>query len=371
MAKGDFYIGLMSGTSMDAVDTALVQFDNNTPHLIAYDQFSIDSHIKDAVREININSSLGEITKYDSILGTLFAESVLKILEIAELQSESIAAIGSHGQTILHLPDDAYPRTLQIGDPNIIAAKTGITTIADFRRMDIAAGGQGAPLAPAFHNRVFRKQGTNRLILNLGGIANITLLPGDLTAEISGFDTGPGNGLLDDWNKLHNGTDMDKDGQWAASGELNQSLLSAMLEDPYFKLPPAKSTGRDYFNLNWLENCLSSEPNALPTKDVQATLLSLTVESIATTVQTHAAETSEIYVCGGGAHNALLMQRLKEKLPGQRIDTTNELGLNPDAVEAVTFAWLAKQTLNKQPGNQPSVTGASTKTLLGGVYQAE
>ena len=376
MPKGDLYIGLMSGTSMDAVDTALVQFENDKPNLIAYQQFPIEDTVRTAVRAINANSTLAEITKYDAILGNLFAESAQKILKDATIEGTTItateiAAIGSHGQTVLHLPDDAYPRSVQIGDPNIIAAKTGITTIADFRRMDIAAGGQGAPLAPAFHNRVFRKQGTNRLILNLGGIANITLLPGDLTAEISGFDTGPGNGLLDDWNKLHNGTDMDKDGQWAASGELNQSLLSAMLEDPYFKLPPAKSTGRDYFNLNWLENCLSSEPNALPTEDVQATLLSLTVESIATTVQTHAAETSEIYVCGGGAHNALMMQQLKEKLPKQKIETTQVLDLNPDAVEAVTFAWLAKQTLNKQTGNQPSVTGASTKTLLGGVYQAE
>ena len=365
---------------MDAVDTALVQFENDKPNLIAYEQFPIEDAVRSAVRAINANSTLAEITKYDAILGQLFSESVQKILEAAAIEGKTtegttitateIAAIGSHGQTVLHLPDDTYPRSLQIGDPNIIAAKTGITTIADFRRMDIAAGGQGAPLAPAFHNKVFRKQGTNRLILNLGGIANITLLPGDLAAEISGFDTGPGNGLLDDWNKLHNGTDMDKDGQWAASGEINQNLLSAMLEDTYFKLPPAKSTGRDYFNLDWLENCLSSKPNALPTKDVQATLLSLTVESIATAVQAHAAETSEIYVCGGGARNALMMQCLKEKLPGQKIDTTNALSLNPDAVEAVTFAWLAKQTLNKQPGNQPSVTAANAKTVLGGVYQS-
>ena len=370
MAKGDFYIGLMSGTSMDAVDTALVQFDNNTPHLIAYDQFSIDSHIKDAVREININSSLGEITKYDSILGTLLAESVLKILEIAELQSESIAAIGSHGQTILHLPDDAYPRTLQIGDPNIIAAKTGITTIADFRRMDVALGGQGAPLAPAFHNEVFRKQGVNRLILNVGGISNITSLPGDLTSDVSGFDTGPGNGLMDDWNQLHNHTAMDRDGLWAASGKMCESLIKAMLDDPYFRIPPAKSTGRDYFNLDWLNQCLSSLSGVLPNEDVQATLIHLTVQSIADAVHAHAAQASEIYICGGGAHNPLLMKLLKEALPSHKIATTNSIGLDPDAVEAVTFAWLAKQTLCKQAGNAPSVTGARSTKILGGVYQA-
>lgn len=368
MPKGDLYIGLMSGTSMDAIDTALVRFDQNTPELIAYKQFPIDSSIRDAVRDLNGDSSLNDVTKYDSILGNLFADAVQKILMVAKVEPQDVAAAGNHGQTILHLPDDPNPRTLQIGDPNLIAAKTGITTIADFRRMDIAFGGQGAPLAPAFHNEVFREQGVNRVILNLGGIANITLLPGDLDTDISGFDTGPGNGLMDDWNQFHNNTPMDKDGAWASSGTVDQSLLSTMLDDAYFSISPAKSTGRDYFNLDWLYQHLSIESNSLPPEHTQATLLELTATSIADAINTYASETTEIYVCGGGAHNPALMQKLKSKLPNQTIETTDVLGVNPDAVEAVTFAWLARQTLKNQPGNQMSVTGANTPAILGGVY---
>jgi anhydro-N-acetylmuramic acid kinase len=361
----------MSGTSMDAIDVALVQIENEKLVLRQYRQFPIRDELRNSVRRLSVTSSIGEISRLDCLLGQLFADSVLNLLEEAGVNSGEIAGIGSHGQTVLHLPDDDPPRTVQIGDANIIAFRTGITTVADFRRMDIAAGGQGAPLAPAFHAFQFSSDKTNRVILNLGGMANITVLPGGKTTMVTGFDTGPGNALLDDWAQQHLDQPFDRNGVWADSGKVNEALLKLMMEDPYFKILPPKSTGRDYFNLEWLNNLLLlSGLDVLPV-DVQATLLELTVNTISSAIKGHAGETGEILVCGGGVHNPVLMKSLADKLPGIQINSTAKYGLDPDCIEAVAFAWLAKCRLDKIPGNLPSVTGAGSPQILGAVYHVK
>ncbi|MEX2524031.1 MAG: anhydro-N-acetylmuramic acid kinase [Gammaproteobacteria bacterium] len=363
-------IGLMSGTSMDAIDTALVRFDEDSPDILEYRQYPIDDRIRHAVRALTSESNIKEISRLDAVLGKLFADAVLGIIDQAGLTPADIDVIGSHGQTVLHLPDAEQPRTLQIGDPDIIAFRTGITTVADFRRMDLAAGGQGAPLAPAFHNHYLRNPDKNRIILNIGGIANITLLPAEQSAPVRGFDTGPGNGLLDDWNFRHRRTSMDEDGTWAGSGNVDESLLKSLLEDPYFSLPPPKSSGRDYFNLAWLDAHLQTQGHTISAEGVQATLLQLSARTIADAVTEHAPETGEIYVCGGGVHNPLLMKTLSNHLPNLHIGSTRDVGIDPDAVEAVTFAWLARRRLEGKPGNLPSVTGAKKAVLLGAIYGA-
>lgn len=354
---------------MDAIDVALVRFDEQTFEIVDYEQYPIAGEIRAAVRNLSINSGIEEISRLDAVLGELFADAVLRILKKTVLESGAIFAIGSHGQTILHLPQTDPPRTLQIGDPNIIAWKTGITTVSDFRRMDMAAGGQGAPLAPAFHARYFRSDKNNRVILNIGGMANFTFIPADPEARVTGFDTGPGNGLLDDWNFKCNKTYMDKDSVWAASGTINASLLSELLNDPYFALPPPKSTGREYFNLAWLERKLQGLGKTISPENVQATLLSLTALSVANAIKSYTTQTKEIYTCGGGTHNPVLIRKLQEELPDIQIASTAKIGIDPDAVEAVTFAWLAQQRLEDKPGNLPSVTGASKPVILGAVYE--
>jgi len=269
----------------------------------------------------------------------------------------------------LHFPQANYPRTLQIGDPNIIAVNTGITTVADFRRSDIAAGGQGAPLASAFHAWRFRSTVTNRIVLNLGGMANITILPADITQPISGFDTGPGNALMDDWTQRHLHRDYDHNGEWATSGTCDHELLNLLLDETYFQLPSPKSTGRDDFNLAWLEQKLMRLNKLLPPENVQATLLELTARTISDAVFKSAASTQEILLCGGGTHNLALGQRLRQLLLNQLIVSTAQYGIHPDAVEAVTFAWLAKCRMDNCPANIPAVTGAKRLVMLGGVYQ--
>ena len=352
---------------MDAVDTALVRIETGSLEVVKYEQFSISDELRTEVRDLSSISSLDKVTRIDAVLGNLFADAALKIIEHAGIQKTDIRAIGSHGQTVLHYPDINPPRTLQIGDASIIAYHTGVTTVTDFRRMDMAAGGQGAPLAPALHAHYFRSTEADRVILNIGGIANITLLPSSPEAEITGFDTGPGNGLLDDWNRRHNNTDMDRDGVWAASGIPDQSLLEGLLSDPYFSKPPPKSTGRDYFNLHWLDGMLKAYITD-KTRDVQATLVQLTGRTISDAITSHAPLAREIYVCGGGMHNPVLMAALESYIPDKMITSTQTLGIDPDAVEAVTFAWLAHCRLNDIPGNLPSVTGAERPVILGAVY---
>ena len=360
----------MSGTSIDAIDAALVRIVEHGLELIQYQQTPISKKLQQTIRSINTKSTLSEISEIDVIMGNLFAEASLQVIESGDLAPEDIHAIGSHGQTILHLPDAKYPRTLQIGDANIIAYQTGITTVADFRRMDIAAGGEGAPLAPAFHQWLFQDEKNERVILNIGGMANITLLPADNKTAITGFDTGPGNALMDEWIQKHLDQDFDSDGIWASSGQCKQELLSLLSDEAYFKAAPPKSTGKDFFNLQWLEEKLSQLKTSIDANDVQATLLELSVRTISEAIKNHAPVCDEILVCGGGVHNKLVMQRLSDLQAGTEINSTEKVGLDPDAVEAVAFAWLAKRRMENQFGNLTSVTGADDQVMLGAIYNA-
>ena len=355
---------------MDAIDAALVRIVEHDLELIQYQQTPISKKLQQTIRSINTESTLSEISEIDVIMGNLFAEASLQVIESGDLAPEDIHAIGSHGQTILHLPDAKYPRTLQIGDANIIAYQTGITTVADFRRMDIAAGGEGAPLAPAFHQWLFQDENSERVILNIGGMANITLLPTDNKTAITGFDTGPGNALMDEWIQQHLDQDFDRDGIWANSGQCKQELLSLLSDEAYFKAAPPKSTGKDFFNLQWLENKLSQLKTSIDANDVQATLLELSVRTISEAIKNHAPVCDEILVCGGGVHNKLVMQRLSDLQAGTEINSTEKVGLDPDAVEAVAFAWLAKRRMENQFGNLTSVTGADDQVMLGAIYNA-
>ncbi|HIF50853.1 MAG TPA: anhydro-N-acetylmuramic acid kinase [Thiotrichaceae bacterium] len=361
-----YYIGLMSGTSMDAIDAALVEFDNKaSPKL--YREYPIDNALRHQVRLINEKSDLGHIADLDHKLGHLFAKAVNDLLKEANIAPEQVTAIGSHGQTILHKPNTTHKTSIQIADPNIICAETGITTVADFRRMDMAYGGQGAPLASAFHQYQFQQNGKYIVILNIGGIANITLLAND-GSNVIGFDTGPGNGLLDDWIQKNKNEEYDKDSLWASSGKENNELLELLLSDEYFSLAAPKSTGREYFNLQWLQVYLSKQNSEISPEDVQATLLKLSATTICNSIKEMANEYNEVLLCGGGAYNPALMKTIQNLLPQIKVSTTTDYGLTPDCIEAVTFAWLAKQRIENKPANLPSVTGANKEVLLGGVY---
>jgi anhydro-N-acetylmuramic acid kinase len=409
------YIGLMSGTSMDAVDAVLVNFATTPLQLLATHSESIPSDLKEILHSL-CQPSYDELNRYgqaDRRVGLLFANTCHKLLAKAQVSPSAILAIGSHGQTIRHHPDSDHPFTLQIGDPNMIAEHTGIMTIADFRRRDMVKGGQGAPLAPAFHNDAFRHDSINRVVVNIGGIANITLLPADSRKPIIGFDTGPGNTLLDMWARQHLQQAYDHNGEWASQGKISQTLLDICLADPYYTLPPPKSTGRDYFNLDWLQAKLASAElelrtyTALAPHDVQATLSELTVLGVLQAIHRYGGDTyNELLICGGGVHNHHLMQRFQvlrnqrlvysqqsgfwlgtnrptteaevednqencnnvKKPNAKSILTTSACGIDPDWVEAIAFAWLAKQTLAGNPGNLTTVTGASEAVLLGGIY---
>jgi anhydro-N-acetylmuramic acid kinase len=362
------YIGLMSGTSLDGIDAALVDFTDGTPQLIRAINFPLDSSLHKTLKTLCTpgKNEIEQLGIADIQLAENFSRAVQQLLKETGIAAMQIRAIGSHGQTIRHRAgaDNATPFTLQIGDPNTIAERTGITTVADFRRRDMAAGGQGAPLAPGFHAAVFSSDTVSRVILNIGGIANITLLPANGTT--SGFDTGPGNVLMDVWIQRHRQQAFDREGQWATSGAVSQPLLEAFLKDDFFQLSPPKSTGREHFNLTWLQahfDTLNLSP-----ADVQSTLCELTATSIADAVQHYAAQTTELIVCGGGARNAELMRRLDEKLNNLTVVSSDERGLAAEWVEAVAFAWLARETLAGRAGNLPAVTGARQPVVLGGVY---
>ena len=365
-----YYIGLISGTSMDAVDAALVSFRGDRIDTVQFLPFPIIESIRAQVRALNERSPVQAVALLDLVTGTIFAQAAMSLLKKAGVDAAEVAAIGSHGQTIMHAPGAGQRYTLQIGDPNIIALETGITTVADFRRMDMAAGGQGAPFAPAFHAVQFREPGRTRVVLNIGGIANITLLPADPAAPVIGFDTGPGNALMDDWIRHHQSRPCDLDGQWAASGQVHEKLLETLLRDAYFKDTPPKSTGRDHFNLARLERAIAACGTEIAPEDVQATLARLSARTIADAIKAHADAANEILVCGGGVHNAFLMDELRDACAGRTIQSTAEHGLDPDAVEAVTFAWLARRRLECLPGNLPSVTGAGKPVICGAIYEA-
>ena len=365
------YIGLISGTSMDAVDAALVEFGDGGASTVATHSASIPS---DLGRELHgmAQDPSGAALRFwnaDAQLGSVFASAALELLHAAGVDAHDVTAIGSHGQTVYHAPGAATPLTVQLGDPSVIAERTGITTVADFRRRDVAAGGEGAPLAPAFHRAVFSAEGVERGILNLGGIANLSVLPADPDRPLLGFDTGPANTLLDAWTRDRFGAEMDRDGALARDGEVLPSLLAALLAEPYFDRAPPKSTGRELFNRSWLDVRLDAHSEAGP-RDVLRTLCELTVETAVAAIERFAPRTQEIYLCGGGARNPLVASLIEGRAGPIRVDTTDTLGIHPDWVEAAAFAWLAMRTLAGQAGNAPTVTGASRETVLGGIYPA-
>ena len=363
------YLGLISGTSADGIDAALVSFEHERPHLLA----ARTHPWPDALREQILAVAQGEAAldldafgRLDVALGHGFAEAALALLHDSGTPAAAVRAIGSHGQTLRHRPAGEHPFTLQLGDPATIAECCGIDVVADFRRADVAAGGQGAPLLPAVHAMLLAAPGHARVVLNLGGIANITVLGAD--GSVSGFDTGPANGLIDAWCLRQLGTPFDRGGRFAASGRIDPALLDALLADPYFALAPPKSTGREHFHLDWL----AAQPRValLPPADVQATLLELTARSVTEAIARHAPDAEDVLACGGGVHNDALMRRLAERLAPRPLSSTAAFGVDPDFLEAAAFAWLARQRLLGLPGNLPAVTGARGLRLLGAVHPA-
>lgn len=368
LAESQLFIGLISGTSIDGIDAALVDFSGDSPHILCTHALPW-SGLQDELRHLCQpgDNEIPRLADLDRRAGEHFAQTAMELLADAGLTPDQIAAIGSHGQTVRHQPPgNGQPGfSLQIGDPNIIAEVTGITTIADFRRRDMAAGGQGAPLAPAFHQAIFAKAGQTQIVANIGGISNITVLQG--TDKVFGHDTGPGNTLLDAWCLKHQGTPFDRDGKWAVSGSVLPQLLHKLLQDPYFDTAHPKSTGPELFNLTWLDSALATLPAIPAPEDVQATLLALTAQTLVGDIKEHNPE--QVYICGGGARNPALMAALQAQLPDSQLNTTEALGVLPEWVEAAAFAWLAQQTLNHLPGNAPQATGAARPVILGGIYQ--
>ncbi|MFQ5983743.1 MAG: anhydro-N-acetylmuramic acid kinase [Woeseiaceae bacterium] len=365
------YIGLMSGTSMDGIDAALVEFGERSCQVVATGTHEYPEELSTALMGASREPqrcAIDTIGYLDNWVGEAFRDAALELITSSKTDAAQIVAIGSHGQTLRHQPRVERPYTLQIGDPNIIVAGTGITTVADFRRRDLALGGEGAPLLPPFHEWLFSDSKINRVVLNIGGIANITVLPAG-GGEVTGFDTGPGNTLLDAWTQVNKGEKFDRDGVWARSGNISSELLKLLLRDPYFAEPPPKSTGFEYFNLMWLRQALS-EVGDVAEADVQATLCALTARSIADAIGNYAPGTSELLICGGGIDNTELIRWIAQALPDVQVHSTGEFGLEPDWVEAAAFAWLAKRCLDGEPGNLPGVTGAAHESKLGGIYRA-
>jgi anhydro-N-acetylmuramic acid kinase len=353
---------------MDGIDAALVKIDNQSCTVKA----AVSPPYPDSIRqrlELLVTpphqTDLARIGALHTGIAHAFAAAVTDLLAASSVEATDIVALGSHGQTVFHQPGTKEPFSMQLGDPGTLAALTGITVVADFRNADLALGGQGAPLVPAFHRWAFGSLQNDRAVVNIGGIANVTLLHADGTT--TGFDTGPGNGLLDLWCSKHRSTPYDNDGQWAATGTVDSGLLKQMRAEPYFKMAPPKSTGREYFNFGWLTTQLDQCPSSPSAQDIQATLSELTAIEIATAIQSIPA-CKEIAVCGGGAHNLDLMQRIRNLLPGRSVDTTARWGMDPSWVEAAAFAWLARQRLQGKPSNVPAVTGATAPICLGGVY---
>lgn len=362
------YVGLMSGTSLDGLDIALVEQDAGTCRLLATHFVAMPEPLR---RQLLALCQSGQDELRRSALAeqewaAIAATGIQAMLRQANVEPRSVRAIGSHGQTVRHEPAEAF--TVQIGHPPLLAELTGITVVSDFRRRDMAAGGQGAPLVPAFHETLFQNPERSRALVNIGGISNLTLLPPDL--GVSGFDCGPGNVLMDAWIDRHQGKRYDANGEWAASGEVDEQLLGILLSEPYFSLRGPKSTGRELFNLTWLDEQLRRLDSALPAQDVQATLLELTARSIANALTVSQPDTEELLVCGGGAHNEALIKRLQQLLPAGAVDTTERYGVSPDWMEAMAFAWLAHACLEGIPGNRASVTGARGPRVLGAIYPA-
>ncbi len=358
----------MAGTSLDGVDAALVAVDGAGTRIEHALSRPYGPDVREGLRAIGADTRLAEVVAADEAVADAFAGAVHALLAASGCPTNHVTAIGSHGQTVWHRPGAPHAATVQIGDPSRIAAATGITTVADFRRADIAAGGEGAPLAPAFHLALLEDRGVDAAVLNLGGIANLTL-PGNEGRPPLGFDCGPANTLLDRWAERHLGHPYDDRGTWGEGGTINQGLLEHLLADTYFRQPPPKSTGPEHFDPAWLERALDHHPGIRP-QDVQATLVELTAASAAAALDEHRPRGGTLFVCGGGSHNDHLMERLRGRLPGWSLSSTAALGVDPDYVEAAAFAWLAMRRLALLPGNIPSVTGATRPAVLGGVYRA-
>lgn len=362
-----YYIGLMSGTSMDGIDVALASLEPNHRRLIHSASYPYAPSLRKELQAL-CQPGPDEINRLggaDRQVAQAFAQATKDFLKTHQLEVRQIAAIGSHGQTIRHWPQGPHGFSLQIGDGNTIACETGIPVVADFRKKDIALGGQGAPLVPAFHRDVFYSPTQRRAVVNIGGIANITtLLPDE---KVRGWDTGPGNTLMDHWCRRHLNQAYDESGQWAASGCIQNELLQSLLSDPYFSAQPPKSTGPEYFNLSWLQTHLHKLTRSLSAEDIQATLCELTIQSISQDLK-QIKGLEQVFICGGGAHNRHLLQGLAQTLPHLQLQTTSELGIDADGVEAMAFAWLAWAFQEKMNGNIPSVTGARRPAILGSLF---
>ena len=364
------FLGLISGTSADGIDAALVRFADDAAHarpeLVFGRTYAWDPMLRArlvALGQQSAQLTLDEVGELDVRIGRAFANAANAAIADSGIDRGELAAIGSHGQTLRHRAHGNVPYTLQLGDPSSIAERCGVAVVADFRRRDVAAGGHGAPLVPAFHAATLHDAGEDRAVLNLGGIANFTLLPAH--GAVRGFDTGPANGLMDAWCLRHTGQGFDAGGAFAASGQVDDGLLARLLDEPWFALPPPKSTGRDQFHLDWVASKLAGDESAA---DVQATLLALTVRTVADALRASQPETRRLIACGGGVHNPALMVALANAMPGIHVESSAAHGLDPDSVEAMAFAWLARETLANRPGNLPAVTGAAGPRVLGGIY---
>jgi len=370
-AQSSLYLGLISGTSADGIDVALVDFSADGATRLHFGRtYPWAPELRAQLVELGQKGrvlTLDAIGELDVRVARAFAEAANLALTDSGTSATSVAAIGSHGQTLRHRPWGEVPFTLQLGDPSTLAERTGITVVADFRRRDVAAGGHGAPMLSGLHAALLRSKDESRAVLNLGGIANLTLLPADPAQPVRGFDTGPANGLMDAWCLRHLGKPFDQDGAFARSGKQDSTLLERLLSDPWFNAPPPKSSGRDQFHLAWVETHLSG---AEPPADVQATLLALSARTIADALIATQPDTTRLVACGGGVHNQALMDALAAELPGCRVESSAAHGLEPDYIEAMGFAWLARQTLMGLPGNLPGVTGAAGPRVLGGIYPA-
>jgi len=371
--QAEYFLGLISGTSADGIDAALVRFGDAGAHarceLVAGRTFRWDDVLRGRLVHLGQGgdcSSLDELGGLDVQVAHAFADAALALLAEAGIDPCDVQAIGSHGQTVRHRPEAAFPFSMQLGDGNVIAERTGVTTVADFRRRDVAAGGHGAPLLPALHAALLASPDETRAVLNLGGIANLTLLP--RVGAVRGFDTGPANALLDAWCERHTGRAFDADGAFAARGAVDGPLLQALLADPWFALPPPKSTGREQFHLAWLDAHLQDTPRRA--EDVQATLLQLSAASIADALRATQPDTTRVLACGGGVRNPALLAAIAARLPGMVVESTAAHGVDPDYIEAMGFAWLARQTLAGRAGNLPAVTGARGPRILGAIFQA-
>jgi anhydro-N-acetylmuramic acid kinase len=365
-----FFIGLMSGTSLDGIDAVVAAFDTadgNTPRLHHSHFQPFDAPLHDELLALQApgDNELHRAALAANALARAYATAVRTLLTKAALNAADIEAIGCHGQTVRHRPDAGY--TTQLVNAALLAELTGIAVVCDFRSRDIAAGGQGAPLVPAFHRQLFHSATEHRVIVNIGGIANITDLPPATKGPVTGFDCGPGNALMDEWISARLGHAYDANGAWAASGSIDIKIYNSLFLNDYFSLPPPKSTGRDTFHLRWVKQALTGSERP---QDVQATLLELTVQGIAQAIDKYCAGTQAVFVCGGGAHNGALMARLSTLLPRQRVAHTGALGLDADWVEALAFAWLARLAVQRLPGNLPEVTGAAGPRVLGAIYPA-